>query len=206
MFRKGLAVVALLAIGLAGCSKPATPAAGPSPDASPEFTAPATAAVGADLGRTLSTAHAATAKYANDLAAAEKDGYMIITGMMPGMGYHYLNPNIQGFNPTQPDILVYNRSGNSDHLVALEWVFTEKPKIAPLAGATYGSFDAACHYKDGTFTPAAAEKDCAKTSPQGGSPFNFWHPNLVTLHVWLWYDNPAGLYNSTNPLVGPFTN
>jgi hypothetical protein len=37
-----------------------------------------------------------------------------------------------------------------------------------------------------------------------GARFNFWHPDLVTLHVWLWYHNPAGLYNGTNPLVGPF--
>ena len=32
----------------------------------------------------------------------------------------------------------------------------------------------------------------------------FWHPKLVTLHVWVWYPNPHGLYNPTNPLVRPF--
>jgi hypothetical protein len=32
-----------------------------------------------------------------------------------------------------------------------------------------------------------------------------WHPRLVTLHVWLWYPNPDGLYASTNPLVAPLT-
>jgi len=26
----------------------------------------------------------------------------------------------------------------------------------------------------------------------------------VTLHVWLWYPNPAGLYNATNPYIKPF--
>jgi len=26
----------------------------------------------------------------------------------------------------------------------------------------------------------------------------------VTLHVWLWYPNPAGLYNGTNPYIRPF--
>jgi hypothetical protein len=31
-----------------------------------------------------------------------------------------------------------------------------------------------------------------------------WHPDLVTLHVWVWYHNPAGLYSGTNPLVRPF--
>jgi hypothetical protein len=34
--------------------------------------------------------------------------------------------------------------------------------------------------------------------------FNFWHPDLVTLHVWLWYPNPDGLYSGTNPRVRPF--
>jgi hypothetical protein len=30
------------------------------------------------------------------------------------------------------------------------------------------------------------------------------HPLLITLHVWLWYPNPSGLFASTNPLVSPF--
>jgi len=30
------------------------------------------------------------------------------------------------------------------------------------------------------------------------------HRRLVTLHVWLWYPNPAGLYNGTNPYIRPF--
>jgi hypothetical protein len=36
------------------------------------------------------------------------------------------------------------------------------------------------------------------------SAFSFWHPDLVTMHVWVWYPNPAGLYSSTNPLVAAF--
>ena len=52
--------------------------------------------------------------------------------------------------------------------------------------------------------PAAAGDQCARRSPQTGAPFNFWHPDLVTLHVWLWYHNPDGLYSGTNPLVRPF--
>ena len=38
----------------------------------------------------------------------------------------------------------------------------------------------------------------------GGSKFFFWHPDLVTLHVWLWHHNPDGLYEGMNPLVAPF--
>jgi hypothetical protein len=120
------------------------------------------------------------------------------------MGWHFLNPAIQGFDAAKPPILVYERHGRSWQLAALEWVFTERPEVAVLPGATYGSFAAACHYKDGTFLPARSQDACPKRSPQTGARFNFWHPDLVTLHVWLWYPNPAGLYNGTNPYIQPF--
>ena len=89
-------------------------------------------------------------------------------------------------------------------LGALEWVFASTPTTPPLPGATYGSFGAACHYKDGTFEFVAAQDDCAKRSPETGAAFNFWHPDLVTLHIWLWYPNPDGLYNGTNPWIKPY--
>jgi hypothetical protein len=88
--------------------------------------------------------------------------------MIPDMGYHFLDPAIAGFDVTRPHILVYQRHGRSWQLGALEWVFTEKPASPPLPGAPYGSFGAACHYKDGTFAPAAAEDQCARRSPRPG--------------------------------------
>jgi hypothetical protein len=51
---------------------------------------------------------------------------------------------------------------------------------------------------------ADSQDKCAQTSPKTGAAFNFWHPPLVTLHVWLWYPNPDGLFADTNPLVAPF--
>jgi hypothetical protein len=156
------------------------------------------------LASQLARARLATARYATSLRAAKADGYQIITRMIPDMGWHFLNPTIQGFDVTKPHILVYERHGSAWQLAAFEWVFPTKPPTPPLPGATYGSFGAACHYKDGTFEFTAAQDDCAKRSPQTGAAFNFWHPDLVTLHIWLWYPNPAGLYNGTNPLIRPF--
>ena len=203
MLRHKMAVVilGLVAVATTACgSNPPAAASTPSHGG-----APPTSTVSAALARQLNAAHAATARYASDPATAVRDGYMIITPMMPGMGLHYLNPTIQGFDPAKPPILVYAKTGTRSHLVALEWVFPEKPSTPPLEGATYGSFDAACHFKDGTFTPAAAESACAKTNPETSAPFTFWHPKLVTLHVWVWLHNPAGLYHPTNALVEPFT-
>jgi hypothetical protein len=51
---------------------------------------------------------------------------------------------------------------------------------------------------------AGSQDKCATRSPQSGAAFTVRHPDLVTLHVWLWYPNPAGLYNGTNPYIRPF--
>jgi hypothetical protein len=156
------------------------------------------------LATALSKARLATGKYVTNLNAAKAAGYSIITKMIPDMGYHFLNGKITGFDPAKPPILVYEKRGTAWQLAALEWVFTAKPKTAPLPGARYGAFPAACHYADGTFVAAASQDACATTAPGSGAKFTFWHPNLVTLHVWLWYPNPSGIYASMNPLVHPF--
>ena len=155
------------------------------------------------LVRQLAKARLATARYAFSFKRAKQAGYKQITPVMKNMGLHYLNPDITKFDPAKPPILVYTRRDGKYQLGALEWVFPTKPKKAPLKGATYGSFPAACHYDDGTFVTAGSEADC-KPQNEDGSPFFFWHPDLVTMHVWLWYPNPDGLYASMNPFVQPF--
>jgi len=196
-----LAAAAVLVLaGTTACAKDEPTKAMPHSQ-SPATSGPATKDMSTtpELAQVLVKARNATAKYVTDLPAAMAAGYQIITPMMPGMGYHYLNPKAPAFDVTTPAILVYVKDGDGWQLGALEWVWPEQPTETPLPGATYGSFDAACHYQDGTFVPATAEADCAKAND--GSPFGFWHPKLVTLHVWLWFHNPAGLYHPTNPLI-----
>jgi hypothetical protein len=146
----------------------------------------------------------ATAKYQTNLAAAKADGYRILTRMIPNMGYHFMNPSVKRFDVRKPPILVYEHTPHGWQLGAFEWVFTAKPTTAPLPGAHYGVFGAACHYVDGTFVYQTVQAKCAAKSPQTGAAFNFWHPRLVTLHLWLWYPNPSGIFMGMNPLVTPF--
>jgi hypothetical protein len=155
------------------------------------------------LTRDIARARVALAPYATSLPKARHAGWSRqITPMMPNMGFHYMDPSVSSFKLTKPPILVYIHHGSTAQLVAAEWVFPAKPAKAPIPGARYGSFPAACHYADGTFVPQSDQNACAQTSH--GSAFVFWHPDLVTLHLWLWYPNPAGLFHSTNPLVAPF--
>jgi hypothetical protein len=187
-------VVALAAVMLpAWAQSPRSPSAPSAPG-------------GADqkLTNQLAAMRLATAKFATNLQAAQDAGYEIITQMIPNMGFHYMNPNISGFDVRKPQILVYEHHGKSWQLGALEWVFTSMPQTPPLNNATFGFFPAACHYKDGTFILEQDPNNCPPTNPDTGSPFNFWHPDLFTLHVWVWYPNPAGLFSGTNPLITPF--
>ena len=159
----------------------------------------------ASLAAQLASARLATARYATSLGAAKADGYRIITRDIPNMGWHFMNPKIQDFDVRRPPILVYEKTSPTTwQLAALEWVFPKKPAKSPFPSARYGSFPAACHYDDGTFVPQASQDRCAKTAPDTGAAFTFWHPDLVTLHVWLWYPNPDGFFASYNPLVKPF--
>ena len=110
-----------------------------------------------------------------------------VAGPQPGAGQVLLRMKVAALNP-------------ADAFLA-KGLYPAKP---PLPGATYGSFAAACHYVDGTFTPQRRESKCGKTSPDSGAAFSFWHPDLVTMHLWLWYPNPDGVFNGTNPLIAPF--
>ena len=200
--RLGICLVVVAVVGVTAAGAVTVARGGGAPPSR------ATAGSGASptLVADLALARAATVKYVSNLQLAKASGYGIITKMIPNMGYHYMNPNVKGFDVRKPPILVYEHQGTKWQLGAIEWVFTSKPATPPLPGARYGAFGAGCHYKDGTFVPAGSQDACPKTSPQSGAAFNFWHPNLVTLHLWLWYPNPSGLFASTNPLVAPFNN
>ncbi|HEX9866746.1 MAG TPA: hypothetical protein VGC03_17410 [Acidimicrobiia bacterium] len=154
-----------------------------------------------EIAADLAQIRAGTAQYVNDLDSAAEDGFFIITQMIPDMGYHFLNPNVEGFDIGQPPILVYGRDGDEWELGAVEWVFPEEPAEPPMEGGTYGAFPAACHYDDGLFVPTATEEECAEAHPETEAAFTFWHPDLVTFHVWAWMHNPDGIYNGTNPLM-----
>jgi hypothetical protein len=187
----------------AAASAGTTSATAMSTGAMPDM-GPAASAGSNVLAGQLSAMRTATAKYATNLGLAKSDGYQIITKMMPNMGYHFLNPKIAGFSASKPQILVYEHLAGRWQLGALEWVFPKMPVKTPLPNATFGLFPAACHYADGTFVQDKKAKTCAKKAPHSGAKFTFWHPDLITMHVWVWYPNPAGLFASTNPLIAPF--
>ena len=124
--------------------------------------------------------------------------------MIPDMGYHFMNPKVTGFNPRQaadprlPEArrhVAARRDRVGVHVQACEAAAPGRQlrrvrRRLPLQGRLV---------RPGRVAGLVPEDGAGL-----GAAFNFWHPNLITLHVWLWYPNPSGLYSGTNPLVRPF--
>jgi len=137
------------------------------------------------LSGELTAARAALDKY-QDPVVAVHDGYFSTLGCVAyasgGMGVHFLNPGAIGptVEVSKPQILIYEPVGEALRLVAAEW-------FVPLATGV-------------------------KERPQiFGQPFDGpmeGHPPLMArefhhydLHVWLWKENPNGIFAQTNPDV-----
>ena len=125
--------------------------------------------------RELASARQTTARYHN-INNAIADGYIDINVFFPQMGHHYLKPGIldADFDPAKPELLVYNDFGSGQpRLVALEYA-------VPLA--------------------------LSENAPQGFTgDDDHWDRNetfgLWTLHAWIWYPNPDGMFAAYNPLI-----
>lgn len=120
----------------------------------------------------------ASAKYLN-FDKAMKDGYADIHTFMSHMGYHYLKAaNLDDkFDIARPELLVYRQDKNGKMLLnAVEYAvpFDDFPNGVPKVFGFTGTSD----------------------KWEYNAMFNVW-----TLHAWVWYFNPDGVFAPYNPLV-----
>jgi hypothetical protein len=151
------------------------------------------AATPAPMAADLQAARAALQKYSDPFTAI-KDGYFSTLACIdfpkgatdgpivypPGaMGVHFLNTANIGptLDPTKPQVLIYEPVGDKLVLAAAEW-------FVPVAAA-------------GGTVPTIFGQQLA--GPMDGHepimPASLRHYDL---HVWLWKDNPRGVFTSTN--------
>lgn len=172
----GLCAMALLALG----SRVAMAQQGARPVMPPE----------------LATVRAALDKY-HDPIVAIHDGYLSTLGCIEypeggsegamhyapgGMGVHFMNPQHIGpaLDPDKPQVLIYEPDGDKLRLVAAEWYMPAK-----LAGSK---------------RPAIFGKEL-EGPMEGHKPLMPEGMHHYDLHVWLWKDNPEGVFSPTNPNV-----
>lgn len=157
------------------------------------------ASAGASPSDDLQAAKAATARY-HSFEQALKDGYTIegepCVQEAPGaMGIHAVNPTLAGdltIDPLRPELLLYlpDQNGNLK-LVGVEYFAVA---LTP-TGPWFGSEPPAGGFVNAAPTVFGQTFD----GPMPGhNPSMPWHYDL---HVWLWADNPSGLFAPFNPAL-----
>ena len=99
-----------------------------------------------------------------------------------GMGVHLLNMSTIGptLDATKPQVLIYEPKGDKLVLVAAEWFMPMQ-----VAGSTH---------------PAIFGQQL-NGPMEGHPPIMPAELHHYDLHVWLWKENPAGVFSPTNPSV-----
>jgi hypothetical protein len=135
----------------------------------------------------LAEVREALRKYADPLVAV-RDGYLSTQGCVEypegGMGVHFINPALIGpaSDPLRPPLLVYEPvEGGRLRLVAAEWFVPLATGIAERPSLFGRPFDGPM---------------------EGHEPLMPRALHHYDLHVWLFKENPAGLFNAINPNVG----
>jgi len=133
----------------------------------------------AEMNRKLTDLRRATAAFHN-VEKAEADGYSvdgpcIYHSELGGMGYHYVKPELMdgSINLLEPEMLVYEPKPNGHlRLVAVEYIVPFDAWVDEDPPSLFGQ----------DFLPNEA----------GG---------FYALHVWLWRNNPSGMFFDWNPNV-----
>jgi hypothetical protein len=174
----------------------------------PQHAHAATAALSyAELKQTvaqLDRAREATAKY-QDVHMAEADGYRPIGGDHPKMGIHYVRTlEPREFDLEKPPILVYEKTASGGYsLVAVAYLLNaaEGPDGRPLNSPFPTSLAQWHRHTNICMLPGLANPGGLTESQcrEKGGKFIAEAPWMV--HVWIWKDNPSGVFNEQNPAV-----
>jgi hypothetical protein len=150
-----------------------------------------------DCQKNLAEVRRATAKY-HRVEVALADGYVAdpvcVASPAGGMGIHYVNRSLnsdQNLDITQPEVLLYEPMKNGKlRLVAVEYFVPALAGGAPWFPQTPPL---------GQFAPSPSLFGQTFDGPMPGhNPFMPWH---YELHVWIWKNNPAGMFAEFNPTV-----
>ena len=133
----------------------------------------------------LDATRAALEPFKDPLVAVRR-GYFSTVGCVyykaGAMGVHFLNPALIGpeVDPLKPTLLVYEPDGDKLRLVAAEW-------LVPLATGVKERPELFGQPFDGPM--------------EGHEPLIPRELHHYDLHVWLWKENPKGIFFAVNPDV-----
>lgn len=127
----------------------------------------------------LRSVRSATAKFHSTTQAIEAgyepDDHCVSVPGLGGMGYHWANPSLVDpvFDPLKPEVVLYATGpGGNLRLVAVEYIVINVGQAAPM-------------FANQPFNV-------------GGTPVPVPH---WSLHVWLYENNPSGIFTPFNPNI-----
>lgn len=149
----------------------------------------------------LERAREATAKYL-DVAVAEADGFVregpcVFDPVRGTMGIHYAygsRISDRELEPEAPEALLYLEENGKLRLVAIEHV-----QLISIGGAPYpgcGVENNSCPPRNPPPPPSLYDGVVFDGPMAGHAPGMPWHYDL---HVWIWAENPAGMFEQFNP-------
>jgi hypothetical protein len=171
-----LGAAAVAGLVATGCDTPASTQPDPGPDGAALFSSVHAVTAKDDL---LKAVRQATARYNSTnqaiRAGYEPDDFCVAVPALGGMGYHWANFALVDpvFDPLKPEVLLYATGpGGNLRLVAVEYIVINVGQPQPFFGDQ--PFDV------------------------GGTPIEAPH---WSLHVWLYEENPAGMFTPFNPNI-----
>jgi hypothetical protein len=163
----------------------------------------------AKLQAELETAGTVIPKMAT-AAAAVKAGYFQVTPYVPGIGAHYLNVRLltgDGFNPAQPEMLLYNGNEPSSKLIGLSYAVLGDKAPAGFTGPndTWHVHPSLCIVGNIVVGPDSTPQAlCDSVGGHKGMPFGkpMWMGHLWQVPGW---ESPWGLFSGENPVINMAT-
>jgi hypothetical protein len=110
-------------------------------------------------------------------AGYQPDDHCVSAPGLGGMGYHWVNPSLVDgvFDPLKPEAILYATGpGGKMRIIGLEYIVLNMRQARPMFGSQ--------------------PFDVGGAPPLGNTPH--W-----TLHVWLYEDNPSGMFKPFNPNI-----
>lgn len=163
--------------------------------ASTQATIGAATTTASGAGPKVEAARAATDKF-HELSVAKKAGYAKLVDQngiaciaepgMGGMGVHFVKGSLVGdpaIRLRHPEALVYRRTNKGLRLVALEYVVLRKDWRAA----------------NGADAPRPRLYGHRFNLTPAGNRFGL--PAFYSLHAWIWFGNPSGMFTMWNPRV-----
>jgi hypothetical protein len=164
-----------------------------------------------ELAAQLTLARDAADRYPT-VADAEAAGYRMVTAYIPCIGAHYIKQInfVSGFDPSNPEMLLYDGTSPDASIVGLSYASMNDPKVAPegFAGPNdpwhKHDLNGGLCIKDGVVVggESDSQEECAA---KGGSKVGL--DNLWMNHTWVvpGWESSWGLFSNEHPELGGVT-